>query len=263
MTSLTTAPDSPALRRRSGHPTRTLLRTETRLLLRDPVGLVWGLLVPLIAFVVLSRIPGLRHPQTELGGASYLAVYAPIIIVFSLTILALNGLPPVLGAYRERGVLRRLQATPMPPVRMLGALLAIHLVGAVVAAAAILAVGAIGGGLPLPGQLAGWILAYLLSAAAMLGLGVLIAAAASSGKVANAVGGILTFPLLFFAGLWMPRATMPHVLATISDYSPLGAAIRAMTAASQGHVPPLPALGTLLGYAVVFCVLAVRFFRWE
>ncbi len=263
MTSLTAGSDRPTLGRRTGHPTRAVLRNETRLILRDPVGLLWGLLVPLVAFIVISRIDALRHPAAGLDGASYLSVYQPIIIVFSLTILAINGLPPILGSYRERGVLRRLQATPMPPARLLSVLLVIHLVGAAAVAAVILAVGTIGGGVALPHQLAGWILAYLLTAVAMLGLGVLIAALSPSGKIANGVGGILTFPLLFTAGLWLPRAAMPHTLATISDYSPLGAGIRAMTAATGGHFPPLSALGTLLGYAVVFCVLSVRFFRWE
>lgn len=263
MTSLTAVSDRPAVGRRAGHPTRAVLRNETRLILRDPVGLLWGLVVPLIAFVVISRISALRHPEAGLGGASYLATYQPVIIVFSLTILAINGLPPILGSYRERGVLRRLQATPMPPARLLFVLLTIHLVGAAAVAAVILAVGTIGSGLALPHQLAGWILAYLLTAVAMLGLGVLIAALSPSGKIANGVGGILTFPLLFTAGLWLPLAAMPHALATVSDYSPLGAGVRAMTAATGGHFPPLSALGTLLAYAVVFCALAVRFFRWE
>lgn len=243
--------------------TRTLLRTEFRLFAREPVGLLFGLVLPAAAFVVLACIPALRHPEPGLDGASFLAVYRPIIVLFSVLMLALNGLPPVLGAYRERGVLRRLRATPMPPARLLSALLVIHLAVAVAAAVVIVAVGALAAELPLPHQPAGWVLAYLLSAAAMLGLGVLVAAAAPTSKIANGVGALITFPLLFFAGLWMPRPTMPHLLGTISDYSPMGAAVRAMTAASDGRFPPLAALGVLAGYAVVFCLLAVRLFRWE
>lgn len=241
---------------------RTLLRTESRLFLREPIGLVWGLLLPVAAFVALACIPALHTDRAELGGASYLATYQPIIIVFAVTMLALNGLPPVLGAYRERGVLRRLRTTPMPPARLLLALLTIHLVVAAIGAVLVLAASA-GAGLAAPKQLAGWVVAYLLGCAAMLGLGVLIAAATPSGKIANAVGAATTFPVLFFAGLWVPRPAMSHLLRTISDYTPLGATVRALTAASAGHFPSVTALAVDAGYAVGLCLLSVRLFRWE
>lgn len=241
---------------------RTLLRIESLLFLREPVGVVWGGLLPVAAFVILGAIPGLRHPQAFLDGASFLTVYQPILILVSLAMLALNGLPPILGGYREFGVLRRLQATPMPPARLLSAQLLIHAVVAAAATAIILALGTTAFGVPLPGQFAGWVLGYLLACAAMLGLGVMIAAVSPTAKIANAIGTVSFFPLAFFAGLWMPRPTMPYVLGVITDYSPLGAAVRAMTVASAGHFPPAATLVTLTGYAVVFSVIAVRYFRW-
>lgn len=153
---------------------------------------------------------------------------------------ALSGIPPILGSYRERGVLRRLRITPMPPTRLLAALLLIHLAVAALAAVAILAIGTLAFDLHLPGQLLGWALAYLLCATSMLGLGVLVAAVSPNAKIANGVGAVLTFPLLFFAGLWLPRAPMPHLLQTISDYTPLGAAVHAMTAPATASSHPLP-----------------------
>lgn len=256
MTTATTKP-------RSEPPGWTLLRSETRLFLREPVGLVWGLTIPVIAFVVLGLIPGLSKPEAYLGGTSFLAVYQPVVILLSLALLALNGLPQILGSYRERGVLRRLQVTPMPPSRLLGAQLLIHLAIAGLEAAIILTLGTTAFHVPLPHQLGGWVLAYVLACVAMLSLGVLIAALSSTGKVANAAGTLLFFPIAFFAGLWMPRLSMPHLLGQISDYTPLGAAIRAMADATAGQFPALGALGALAGFAAVFCLLAVRLFRWS
>lgn len=243
-------------------PARTMLRIETRLFLREPVGLVWGLLLPVVAFVVLGCIPALSRPELYLGGATFLSVYQPVLILVSLTLLALNGLPPILGSYRERGVLRRLRATPMPPARMLTAQLVIHLAVALATAVVLLAVGALAFHLKLPAQLAGWTLAYILSCVAMLSLGVLVAAVSPSGKLANTVGTALFFPIAFFAGLWLPRPSMPHALAQISDYTPLGAAIRAMTSATHGDFPPITALAVLAAYSALFGYLAVRWFRW-
>jgi ABC-2 type transport system permease protein len=244
-------------------PTRTMLRIETRLFLREPVGLVWGLVLPLVAFVVLGCIPGLSRPEDYLDHATFLEVYQPVLVLASLAMLALNGLPPVLGSYRERGVLRRLQATPMSPARMLGAQLVIHLVVATTTAVSLLGVGTIAFDVPLPSDVAAWALAYAMSCVAMLSLGVAIAAISPSGKLANALGGALFFPIAFFAGLWLPRQSMPHVLGRISDYTPLGAAVRAMTAATHGHFPPAAALAVLVAYAALFGFAAVRWFRWE
>lgn len=68
---------------------------------------------------------------------------------------------------------------------------------------------------------------------------------------------------MFFAGLWLPRALMPPVLQTISNYTPLGAAVQAIQdSVLQGFPPAMPLL-VLAAYPLVFGYLARRFFRWE
>jgi len=49
----------------------------------------------------------------------------------------------------------------------------------------------------------------------------------------------------------------------ISDFTPLGAAVQALQDSMRGSWPHLSALAVLAGYAVVFMVAAVRFFRWD
>ncbi len=255
--------------RTSGAPSRhlpagrTLLRIETRLFLREPVGVVWGFVLPVSAFVVLGAIPALRTSRDYLGGTSFLAAYQPILILVSVTMLGLVGLPPILAGYRERGVLRRLQATPMPPSRLLLAQLAIHTIVAVGTAVVIVALGALAFGLDWPARPVSWAISYLLACGAMLGLGVLVAAVSPNVKIANTAGAALFFPLAFGAGLWIPRPMMPQLLRAICDDTPLGASIRAMTTAGAGQFPPVLARLALLAYAVVFCALAVRLFRWQ
>ena len=78
----------------------------------------------------------------------------------------------------------------------------------------VLAVARIGYGVALPRQLAGFVLAALLAAAALLAIGLFVAAAAPTGRAANAIGAILFFPMMFFAGLWLPIAQMPRSCGT-------------------------------------------------
>jgi ABC-2 type transport system permease protein len=115
----------------------------------------------------------------------------------------------------------------------------------------------------LPGQPVGFLVTYALAAIAMLGLGTLIAALAPTGRAAGVIGTMLFFPLMFFAALWIPRATMPASLQQISDFTPLGAAVQALQDSLHGSWPHPSALAVLAGYAVVFSVAAARFFRWD
>ncbi|MGD0255466.1 MAG: hypothetical protein ABSB99_07935 [Acidimicrobiales bacterium] len=71
------------------------------------------------------------------------------------------------------------------------------------------------------------------------------------------------FPLMFFAGLWVPREEMPSALRDVSNLTPLGASVEAIQRAMQSAFPSATPLRVLVAYAVLFGGLAVRFFRWE
>jgi len=259
--SVDTAPIYTAAPARPRRALKNLALTEARLLLREPVALFWGLAFPMALLAVMGLASS--GPQSDLGGLRLVAVYEPILIAFVTVAFAIQGLPAVVAGYRERRILRRLATTPVGPVRVVAAQLAVNLAVALVATAGILAVARLGFGVPLPGQPAGFLVTYVLAAAAMLGLGMLIAALAPTGRAAGVVGTMLFFPLMFFAGLWIPRAQMPASLRQISDFTPLGAAVQALQDSMRGAWPHPAGLAVLAGYAVVFTVAAVRFFRWE
>jgi len=252
----------PAPARRRDRPFWLLARTEGLLFLRSAGSVLWTALLPVVAVVVLGIVPGTRHASRSFGGLSPLEVYVPILMMYVFLMAAVNMLPAVLTGYRERGVLRRLSTTPVPPSRLLGAQALIYLGLGIVVDAVILVI-ATAFGARSPHQFAGFVLSLLLVAAATMGIGMLITAVAPTEKTANAIGLAAFFPLMFFAGLWIPRASMDSVLRTISDYSPLGAGVRALQASTDGHWPPAAALLVLAGYAIVCGAAAARLFRWE
>jgi ABC-2 type transport system permease protein len=251
-----TAPAPAALRR--------LTRTELRLFLRERVGIIWGVGFPVVLLIIFGAIPGFRSPVSkDLPGVSVLDAYVPILFAFVLAMLALNVVPPVLAGYREKGILRRLATTPVGAARVLAAQLIINISMTIVTLVILLAVARIAYHVPLPRQAGGFILALALAIAALFGLGMVIAAVATTGRMANATGAILFFPLMFFSGLWLPIAAMPALLQHISHATPLGAAVQALTDAWQGHFPHPVQLITLAIYALVAPALAARLFRWE
>jgi ABC-2 type transport system permease protein len=240
---------------------RNLVSTETKLMIREIVPLLWGLVFPMVLLTILGEFSD--GPDKSLGGLSLVASYVPILIAFTCSTFALQGLPAVLAGYRERGILRRLNATPVGAGRLLGAQLTVNLSVSLIATLGILIVGDAGFGVPLPRQPAGFLLAVAATSAAMLTLGLLIASLARTGRVAGAVGTMLFLPLMFFAGLWIPQAQMPAGLRRVGDDTPLGAAVAALQHSMSGQWPSASGLAILVGYTVVFGVLAWRLFRWE
>lgn len=250
---LTRAPSAAAFRK--------LVVVEGKLLLREPLPLFWGIAVPMVLLTIMGAFAG--GPDPQLGGLRLVAVYEPILIAYVTATFAMQGLPTVLASYRERGILRRLDTTPVGAPRVLGAQLVVNLAVAVAATAGILVVGRTAFGVAFPRQFAGFLVTFVLVAAAMLGLGLLIAALAPNGRVAGALGAILFLPMMFFAGLWTPQATMPVLLRHIGQDTPLGAAVQAIQYTMVGRWPQGVGLAVLAAYALAFTVASVRFFRWD
>ena len=241
-----------------------LALTEGKLYARERVRLIVSVGIPLLLLIIFGSIPFYRQRQGGgFAGRTLLDVYVPILIAFSLAMLSLTALPMMLAGYREQGVLRRLRTTPAGPIRLLAAQLLVNAGIAAVALALVLAVARIGYGVALPRQQVGFALAALLSAAALLALGLLVAAVARSARSAQAIGAVVFYPLMFFAGLFFPMPAMSPVLREISRATPLGAAVLALQDATAGQWPHATVLLTLAGYAVVFALAALRLFRWE
>ncbi len=239
-----------------------MTRNEARLLVREPALVAWGVAVPLVAGVVLNLIPGMRTPQEVLGGLSWSQAYVPTIALFTLSMVAVQMLPSMLGTYRQDGILRRLRTTPVSPATLLTAVCAVLCaVGLLVTALIFLTPVVAGVGLPGRG---GWlVLTAVCALVSFVAIGALITAVAPTARFAAGIGACVT-PLLWFAsGMWIPLAVMPDWLARICELLPSGAAGRAMQAAMLGQTPTLSQYAVMAPWTVGCALLAARWFRWD
>ncbi len=238
-----------------------LLATEAKLFLREPLALFWGVLFPLILTVAMG-LAGDGH-DTSLGGLSLVDVYVPVTMAMVMSIMSVSLLPVILATYRERGILRRMSTTPVRPWALLGADVTVN-IGVIVCAMAVIAIVArVAFHVALPSQGFGFALTLALTAVAMLALGALVASLATSARVAQGLGTLLFFPLMFFAGLWVPQQQMSATLRDVGDFTPLGAATAAIQESMHGQWPHASHLTVLAAFALVLSVAASRLFRWE
>ena len=249
-------------RRSASHATGALLRSEARLLRREPGALIWAVVLPLIAATVLANVPATREPSKSLGGWSFSQVYLPTLIIFTASLLSLQTLPALLAKYREDGILKRLRTTPTSPTNLLIALfLLMGGVSAVVAA--LMTLIPVASGVPFRGNGLAFALVVVLTLVSFTALGLVLAALSPSSRFANGLGTIALLVMSFFAGLWIPRSTFSDTLATVADWTPSGAASRALLSSMQGDWPTVQSLFVLVLYAAVCAWVAARTFRWE
>ncbi|WP_406384128.1 ABC transporter permease [Streptomyces sp. NBC_01618] len=249
--------------RTTATPWAAVLRTETRLFLREPGSLFWILVFPTALLTILGLIPSFRHPDDALGGRRVVDLYVPVSVLLAMIMAGIGAMPPILTGYRERGILRRMSTTPVPPSALLTAQIALHGAAALGSAALVMTVGRTAFGVRLPGQPFGYVLALLLATASVLGLGALLCALSRTTKASSAIGTVANLVMMFTAGVWIPVQTMPDTLRRIVQVTPFGAASQALDRAASGGWPGWAQLGVMALWAALVTLLATRLFRWE
>ena len=240
---------------------RSLIVTEAKLVFREPITWLAAIALPTVILLIFGSIFGTTEPDPALGGLRFIDVFVPSLVVITVGTLGIQTLPIRLATYREKGVLRRLSTTPVHPLRLLVAQLAIYMVTAIVALVLLVIVANVAYAVPLPVQPVYYVAAFLLGMGSLFAIGLLVAALAPSSRVATAVAIPMFFVVMFLGGVYLPRVYLPDILVKIGDFTPPG--VQGLQDAWLGTVPqvaPLLGMGLL---TIVVGVLAVRLFRWE
>lgn len=256
--------DGPA---RSPRVLAAVTAAEARLYLREPASVFFGLFFPAVLLLALGLLmPWADEPfSTEdpaLARITAITGYTPIVLALAIGTVAYTTFPPTMGTYREKGVLRRLSTTPLPPSRLIAAQLLVNLGMLVVASGLAVAGGAAVLGVTMPADPLLTLGVFVVAAAANMSVGALVAAVAPNQGAATGAGMLAYMTSLFFAGVWFPLPLMPDVVQTISRFTPLGATSQALAAGwYEGRFPGVELL-VLTAWTVVMVPLAARLFRW-
>jgi ABC-2 type transport system permease protein len=239
-----------------------LVQLEFKLYFREIAAIIFGILLSPLILVILGMVPAFREPNPDIGGQTLVAIYVPILLAMALAMVALSTMPVVLATYRERGILRRLATTPAQPKHLLLAQGLVQLTVCLIGAVLVVGIGRLAFGVALPANPLAFLVAFILCAVALFGFGMVLSSIGTS-KTAQGLGSTLFFPMMFFAGLWVPREGMPEALRKVGDFTPLGSGVQALQDASTGHWPQLLNVVVLLAYGIGAWIVASRMFRWS
>ena len=241
----------------------TFLKTELKLSLRDMNMPIFAIIMPLVIFVILGVIYGVK-PAYDSAGYTFLEQTFGAVSAVAICASGLMGLPLAVSGLREMNILKRLRVTPVSPVFVLGVELAMYAVYCAVSLAT-LSLAALLWGVRLRGSLLAFLGSWALTMLSTLSIGMLAGGAAKDMKQASVIASILYFPMLIFSGTTLPLEVMPAAMQKIVSFFPLTQGITMMKntflGISTGNV--LLPIGVMLGVAALCAILAVRFFRWE
>ena len=144
---------------------------------------------------------------------------------------------------------------------MLAAQLIIYTTTAVIGMILLVITGRVAFGIPLPVNPLAYVAAFALGMAALLAIGLVVAAVAPSSRTATAIAIPMFFAVMLLGGVYLPRYLLPDVLITIGNFTPPG--VQGLQDAWLGTAPQLLPLVVLAGITLVGGFVASRVFRWE
>jgi len=234
---------------------------ETKVFVREPMGVIGTLVIPVVLFVLLGRSFGLNRPAAAPPVPFNVAVLAALFIAIG----AVLSLVAIIAIYREGGILKRLRATPLSPVTILGSHVFVKLAFAVLSLGLLL----LAGKQTFPGamqvNIASFTAAVLLSTFSIISMGFVIASIVPTARFAQPIGAAVTYPMVALSGLFFPVERMPMALRTIANGLPTTHAVALMEGVwdGSGWIAHLHNAGALLVIAAVCLGLSTRVFRWE
>jgi ABC-2 type transport system permease protein len=197
-----------------------LVRTELRLVLREPLVLTFVFAFPVITVLVIAGAFGADDKPSFAGvdpSQWYVASYLAVVIAA----IGLVMVPVHLAGYRERGVLRRFTAAGFPRWSFAVAQLVVGVVLTLVASAVLLLVASVTYGLPPVESPLATIGAVLLGAVSFTSLGLLLGAVVPNARAAQGIGLLAFFPSFLLGGGGPPPAAMSSAMRGVAKALPL------------------------------------------
>lgn len=179
---------------------------------------------------------------------------------------ALGGLAITLVIRRESGILKRLRATPLPPVTYMAAVLVSTLVVFLLQMVTTVLLGVVLYDAQGPESWFALFAVLLVGAAAFAALGIGLASLIRSDEGASAIVNLVVLPMAFLSGSFGSTDGYPAFLQAVSDVLPLTYLIDLVEAAylhGESLLDDTGAVAVVVGWGLLGLVVAIRFFGWE
>ena len=236
---------------------------ELKLFVREPITMVFTFALPLIFLFVLGGVFKNTPDPDVYRGVGAMNYYTPAYIGLVIASIAVVGLPVHLTGYRERGVLRRLRASPLPLWTIFGSQVIVSLVVAILGGILVVVAAVLTYHATMPQAWALVIGAFVASVISFVAVGILLGSVLPTTRAAQGLGLILIIVMMMLGGSGPPREVMTSVMRGVGDATPLRYVIVLIQDPWLGFGWNWTALLIVMGFLAVASLLSLRLFRWE
>ncbi|MBU8878464.1 ABC transporter permease [Bacillus sp. FJAT-29790] len=196
----------------------------------------------------------------------YIDFLVPGIVAMMIMSNNMNGVAGQIAAWRERGILRRMQGTTLKASTFIAAQITARLVLNGMQALIVLGVAHLIFGIEVRGSWLTLISFVILGTLAFMAIGFIIAGIAKTPESAAPIAGFLSFPMLFLGGVFFPIKDMPEFLQPIVQTLPIAHLSHALRE-TMNVGASFMSLGTealiLGGWLIGAFIVASYTFKWE
>jgi ABC transporter DrrB family efflux protein len=213
----------------------------------------------------LSTTKSFLKQQTSGRKVRYVDWVIPGILGMNLMFAALFGVGYVIVRYRNNGVLKRLQATPVSALQFISAQLASRLIIVVIVNSIIFIGCKLFLDLIVLGSYLNLLLITVLGALSMISVGLLVSCRTANEELAGGLLNVATWPMLFLSEVWFSLDDSPQWLRTIAEFMPLTHIVKATRKVMIDGATLIEVSSHLLwlaGLMLVCTALAASLFRW-
>lgn len=241
-------------------------RYDQKTFWRQPESVFFTVVLPLIFLFIFVSIFG--NDRTEVGDGRFVkgsTYYLPGIVALGIISATFFNLSISLAIQRERGILKRVRSTPLPPWVFMAGKIATASVVSLLLVFAVTLLGRVVYGVTVPtNTLPGLVLTVLVATAVFCALGFALSSFIPSENAAPAVVNAVILPLYFFSGIFIPG--VPDWMSSVASVFPVkhtfDALLHAFDPATTGNGIEWGDLAVLAVWGVVAVVVSLRWFRW-
>jgi ABC-2 type transport system permease protein len=228
------------------------------------------LALPVLFLVIFASVFGRGGDTTQVPGGriSTSVYYVPGIMALGIIAACFGNLVASVTAQRERGVLKRRRATPVPAAAVIAGRVLTAVVIAVVMSVVLLGIGWAAYSAHVPGRTAlALAVTVVIGAASFCCLGYALTSLIHNEDAAQPVTQALLLPLYFISGVFVAVSILPHWLADVGEIFPVRHLANALLIAYNPHTTGLgfagPDLLIVAAWGAAGLLVALRTFSWQ
>jgi len=211
-----------------------LVLVESKLFLRSRTASFFTFIFPVILFLVFGSIFG-EMPVWNHPDLAFVDFFAPALIGAYIGQAGLVNLAVFIASYRQEGILKRYNVSPLPLTHYLICLSIVHFSSLLLSSLILIGTGIIVFDLQFVGNVYLVILIGLLCVCCFFSLGFLISGVFSSTQSILSIGQFLFLSMFLLSGAAVPRELFPEWLYMVSNFLPLTHSVEILSGLWMGE----------------------------